>query len=295
MPSFCWTNSVANTMGRANLDGTGVDQGFFGASNAQGVAVDGAHIYWTIFKGPIGRANLDGTDVNPNFAGGTVGNPVSNPQGVAVDGGHVCWRNSIAGVPCCLVTTIGRANLDGTGVDPNFIVVMGAAALGVAVDDAHVYWTGSNVIGRANLDGTGVNQSFITGASVPCGVAVDGAHIYRVNTAPGTIGRANLDGTGVDQSFITGATDPTAVAVDALSARHPRRLPSPGCSRRSSGSGSRTGPSAASRPSSAPRSDGSTPATANPPAPVFREGRDLVAWEGELRAWAERHRNGGPT
>jgi hypothetical protein len=28
----------------------------------------------------------------------------------------------------------------------------------------------SNTIGRANLDGTRVNPSFITGASVPCGI-----------------------------------------------------------------------------------------------------------------------------
>ena len=28
-------------------------------------------------------------------------------------------------------------------------------------------------IGSANLDGTGVNQSFITGGANPCGVAVD--------------------------------------------------------------------------------------------------------------------------
>jgi virginiamycin B lyase len=211
-----WTNSVDNTMGRANVDGTGVDQGFFGASNAQGVAVDGAHIYWTIFEGPIGRANLDGTDVNPNFAGGTSANPVSNPQGLAVDSGHLYWGNNTAGVPCCQVSTIGRANLDGTGVDPNFIVVMDATADGVAVDDAHVYWTGSNVIGRANLDGTDVNQSFIAGAIEPWGVAVDGAHIYWVNTGTGTIGRANLDGTGVDQSFINGDPDnvPEGMAVD---------------------------------------------------------------------------------
>jgi carbamate kinase len=33
-------------------------------------------------------------------------------------------------------------------------------------------------IGRANLDGTGVNQTFITGAAQPDGVAVDGAHVY---------------------------------------------------------------------------------------------------------------------
>ncbi|MBI3660071.1 hypothetical protein HY230_06330 [Candidatus Acetothermia bacterium] len=30
----------------------------------------------------------------------------------------------------------------------------------------------TGTIGRANLDGTGVNQSFITGASIPFGVAV---------------------------------------------------------------------------------------------------------------------------
>ena len=32
---------------------------------------------------------------------------------------------------------------------------------------------GGGTIGRAGLDGTGVNQSFIAGASGPCGVAVD--------------------------------------------------------------------------------------------------------------------------
>jgi virginiamycin B lyase len=36
-------------------------------------------------------------------------------------------------------------------------------------------------VGRANLDGTGVDQSFITGARTPFGVAVDGAHVYWAN------------------------------------------------------------------------------------------------------------------
>jgi hypothetical protein len=36
-----WANSRADTIGRANLDGTGVDQSFIaGASGTQGVAVD---------------------------------------------------------------------------------------------------------------------------------------------------------------------------------------------------------------------------------------------------------------
>jgi hypothetical protein len=36
--------------------------------------------------------------------------------------------------------------------------------------------TGST-IGRANLDGSGANQNFITGAGGPCGVAVEAAHV----------------------------------------------------------------------------------------------------------------------
>src|SRR5690348_4962902 len=36
----------------------------------------------------------------------------------------------------------------------------------------------SNTIGRANVDGSGVNQSFITGANDPFEVVVDGASIY---------------------------------------------------------------------------------------------------------------------
>src|SRR5690242_16104423 len=67
------------------------------------------------------------------------------------------------------------------------------------------------MIGRAKLDGSGADNFFITGASVPCGVAVDGAHIYWANEgyfgSGTTIGRANLDGTDVDQEFISGVSE----------------------------------------------------------------------------------------
>jgi virginiamycin B lyase len=79
---------------------------------------------------------------------------------------------------------------------------------------ASVYWTNTSTIGRAGGDGTAVNQAFIGGASAPCGVAADAAHVYWTNSDSGTIGRANLDGTGVDQSFITGLNAPCGVAVD---------------------------------------------------------------------------------
>jgi hypothetical protein len=73
------------------------------------------------------------------------------------------------------VDAIGRANLDGTGVDAQFLPAKSPG--GVAVDASHVYWTNydTDTIGRANLDGTGVQQSFIAGARYPCGVAVSEA------------------------------------------------------------------------------------------------------------------------
>ena len=40
-----WTNTGTDTIGRADLDGTGADQAFItGASRIQGVAVDGVHV-----------------------------------------------------------------------------------------------------------------------------------------------------------------------------------------------------------------------------------------------------------
>src|SRR5262245_57372047 len=73
---------------------------------------------------------------------------------------------------------------------------------------AFVYWGGAHTVGRANLDGSGVNPTFITGVSTFSlgGVAVDGAHIYWPDADSSfTIGRANLDGSAPNHHFI--ATD----------------------------------------------------------------------------------------
>ena len=46
----------------------------------------------------------------------------------------------------------------------------------------------------------------------PCGVAVDGAHVFWAEAKPGTIGRANLDGTGATTEFLR-TNGATGVAV----------------------------------------------------------------------------------
>lgn len=204
-PQVYWSN-YNSTIGRANVDGSGVNQSFINdPGHPLGLAVDGEHIYWTDFNyNTIARANLDGSGVNRSFISGA-----ADPRGVAVDGQHVYWTNTDAG-------TIGRANLDGSGVNQTFI--SGASVpYGVAVDRQHIYWTnlGSGTIGRANLDGSGANQSFIRGARAPVGLAADGQHVYWTNTSQVlTIGRANVDGSGVNQSFVITASYPDGVAVD---------------------------------------------------------------------------------
>lgn len=207
--------SSLSGVGRADLDGSGVDVHFIATQTTCGVAPQNGRIFWGIDRGSIGVGGLDGSVLN--------GRLLDAPSyfcgwgGIAADSAHVYWANE--NQPD--FDTIGRASLDGTDVDQRFIE--GAInPCGVAVDSAHVYWATGNsgrgpgtTIGRANLDGTGVDENFITGLPGPCGVAVDAGHIYWGNMNTGTIGRANLNGSGVNASFITGATNACGVAVDS--------------------------------------------------------------------------------
>jgi len=191
-------------IGRANLDGSDVDQTLIpDITSPVGIAVDATHIFWTNdYNGTIGRANLDGTGVNQAFITGA-----SVPLGMAVDSKFIYWVNQATG-------TIGRANLNGTGVNENFITGVGIPT-SVVVNGSFIYWVNLefNLIGRANLDGTDVNQSFITAGSTLSGVAIDGLFIYWGNQGTDAIGRAKLDGTDVNQSFITGAIEPYFLAA----------------------------------------------------------------------------------
>src|SRR6476646_2323480 len=67
--SLSSVNPVGTTIGRADNDGTAINQAFIGgASQPTAVAVDATHIYWVnALDRSIGRANLDGTGVNQNF------------------------------------------------------------------------------------------------------------------------------------------------------------------------------------------------------------------------------------
>ncbi len=99
---------------------------------ACGIAVNSTHVYWTnrlpesepgSFRGDsIGRASIDGnpTSVEKELIVGTsfyIGD--ANPSGIDVEGNFIYWTHQPAGTG--LFGSIGRANLDGTGVDYSFI------------------------------------------------------------------------------------------------------------------------------------------------------------------------------
>ena len=85
-----WTDWSDGTIGRANLDGTDVDQSFIsGGAQPFGVTANAQRLYWSNNNtGTIGAAFLDGSAVNQSFATGAGG-----PWGMAVDSQHLYWAN----------------------------------------------------------------------------------------------------------------------------------------------------------------------------------------------------------
>jgi hypothetical protein len=114
----------------------------------------------------VGRANNDGSDVRNKFIPGS---GEGSDCGVAVDSSHVYWVNSLTRTG----QSVGLANLDGAGVNQNFIANQFLPCQ-VAVDSTHIYWTPG--IMESNFDGTNV-QRLVPGVN-GCGVAVDSDHIY---------------------------------------------------------------------------------------------------------------------
>ncbi len=218
-----WTvngNSVGatGTIGRATLNGTGINPVFVAPKPGKAVfdvAVNDTHVYWTGQTVDVGktiaRAKLNGTGIENNLFGAFTFDP--QPNDIAVDDSHVYWTYDFAPGN---QGGIGRANLDGTGVDPGFITTAGEVDH-VAISNSQVYWSSTfrggigpnfRAIGRANLDGTGVNPTWISPMYLPYPpeLVVDDSHLYWLNGVDGMVGRANLAGTGVNQSFIAGVS-----------------------------------------------------------------------------------------
>jgi sugar lactone lactonase YvrE len=198
-----------------------------GAGQPEGVAVFGGYIYWVNHDtaGSIGRALLNGTGVNQNFVpneSGSGSNDINYATGIAVTSSYIYWadtnQNSIARADTTTGTGVQQFI---TGLDvPRGVVISGPYIYWANDLD-------NGTIGRANLDGSGVNNSFISGASGPCMPTISGNYIYWANSGAGTtgstVGRAKLDGSGATERYVTGASSPCGVAVDSFVFKTPHK------------------------------------------------------------------------
>jgi hypothetical protein len=184
--------------------------------------VAGDYLYWIVY-GSVDRALLDGTGVVPLVIDAAIS--PGNCQ-MTVAGGYLFVTDYMTG-------RIGRANLDGTGFDWDFITGLpaneNASPFALATDGTYLYWfpwTGDTV-GRALLNGSGADNEWASGISSEqikdacCG----GGYLYWAQanyneggSQTGGIGRIAVDGTGATPLFVDltiGQEAPYAVAVDA--------------------------------------------------------------------------------
>ena len=172
-----------------------------------------AFVYWSgnprAGEGFIGRAPLTGG--SPSFL-------LSNlfgAQGIAVDTNFIYWANG--------PNFIGRANLNGTNPNGNFIGFIGTPTA-LAVDSTHgfIYWVDQHAgtIGRASLSGGSINESLIDTLGPATGVAVDPTHgfVYwslNPRAGAGLIGRANLDGSSPNFTLLSNLFGAQGITLDS--------------------------------------------------------------------------------
>ena len=208
--SIYWTNDDTDTIQRANLGGSNV-QDIVTDGYPDGIALDiaGKKMYWTDgILDKIQRSNLDGSHVQDILTTGLEG-----PRAIALDvaGGKMYWTSWLP------TDKIQRANLDGSNVQD--LVTTGLdGPWNIALDVAagKMYWTNrwGKKIQRANLNGSNVEDIVTDG--YPDGIALDvaGGKMYWTDWLNRKIQRANLNGSNIQNLVATGLDEPSGITLD---------------------------------------------------------------------------------
>jgi hypothetical protein len=119
--------SGSSAIGRSSLDGSASQRSFIPTHSGPscGIAAHGGYLYWAEDEA-IARADLEGGELDESFIPGA-----GRVGGLAVDSGHIYWvAINPAGPP-----SIGRANLDGSEVNADWIPSEENELRGIAVDE----------------------------------------------------------------------------------------------------------------------------------------------------------------
>ncbi|HUU31358.1 MAG TPA: DUF5050 domain-containing protein [Phycisphaerae bacterium] len=195
-----WTDMDGNAVGRANLDGSGVETVVSLAQTdqrAMGLAVDveAGKVYWSdIAGGRLHRANLDGSGAEE--LSGTSSGHISY---VALDvaDGKVYWTASYS---------IRRANMDGSDMEIIVSALQDPRGIDLDLVAGHVYWAEHETgkITRANLNGTDVTTLIMSPIPWTIELDVPGDKMYWTDRQTHRLYRANLNGSSMEEMFWLG-------------------------------------------------------------------------------------------
>jgi hypothetical protein len=110
------------SIGRANLNGGDVQPSFVtGVPAIFDLVTNGTHLFWATYKGSIGRTNIDGTGSDPTFI--APDHLSEGQKSIAVDATRIYWASPLGWGTSSADShaRIGRANIDGTGVNEEFL------------------------------------------------------------------------------------------------------------------------------------------------------------------------------
>ena len=225
-PNIYWTDSGTDTIRRANIDGSNVqDIVTTGLRTPTDIAVDlnFDKVYWTDSgTDKIQWADLDGSNIEDIVTTG-----LRTPTGIVVDTfwGNVFWIDSGT-------DKIQRASLTSSDVIPTDISDVVTTGLRTPTDIAidpydpnlgKIYWTdsGTDKIQRANLDGSNITDLVTTGLRTPTSIALDlvAGKMYWTDSGTDKIQRANLDGSNITDLVTTGLRTPTSIALDLVAGK----------------------------------------------------------------------------
>lgn len=181
-------------------------------SEAVDVAVIGDSVVWsTGFGGSLMLADPD-AGIDAELVSISDGSGDSYVTRLATDDTHVYFLDW--GGPAVL-----RASVPGGVVESVTTVPGGQAGFGgIAVDDTHVYFAMRTTGGvwRATK-GSGSSAELVAMADQPFGVAVDGEHLFYIDTVVGAVLRLALDSLdkgGASPDTVVTARELTAIAID---------------------------------------------------------------------------------
>lgn len=213
--SIYWTNSSG--IGKAELDGSGVNEDFISASGISGITTDDTYVYWSNMSAQtIGRAKLDGSEVDQNFMTGVTG---VGP--LAVDDTYIYWGTD----PWSPDPAIGRApKASGAPQEPKFVTGVDCPkANGLAVADGWIFWTTDiGVVSRVSTSGGTCEEGvgiLTEDMQVPEGITANNGQLFWNSIAEWAgysyLMKSTTDGKAFDPEFLLLDADRTE-EVDGL-------------------------------------------------------------------------------